>query len=97
MSKFYRRIPEVVQAFQITAGRYWDTSEWPEWLSDAQNSGLLDITPAALYPVGTIGGLLLRTPEGGRAIAVDDWVVRSPVGELYVRTAKTFAAEYNPI
>ena len=98
MNLRFRKKPVVIEAFQMTAVRRWDNSDWPEWLNRAWQ--LEHGTPGALYPIvaGTgDGALAIGTLEGPHLVSWDDWIIRGVKGEIYPCKPDIFAATYEPV
>ncbi len=94
----YRKKPVVIEAFQMTAERRMDNSEWPVWLGEAWNGerdaeGTLqrvDIN-AALPDT-----LEIVTLKGKHLVTCGDYIIRGVKGELYPCKPDIFAATYEP-
>ncbi len=99
----YRKKPIVVEAFQMTKERRWDSSEWPEWLNQAWNAktvkGGIWIDPGAPIAEGhdSVAELLCGTLEGVRRIDWNDWIIQGVKGELYLRKPDIFEATHEPV
>ena len=80
----YRKIPVVIEAFQMTRQRRVDNSEWPNWMHKAWNKERE--TVGSLYPTeeGTGDGtLVIGTLEGKHLVSWNDWIIQGVQGELY--------------
>ena len=93
MSK-YRKKPVVIEAFQMTKGRRWDNSEWPEWLhiawtTDPEEEG-------SLFCFGRGELLYITTLEGRHEVTFDDYIIQGVHGEIYPCKPKIFHATYLP-
>lgn len=94
----YRKKPVVIEAFQMTAARRADNTEWPHWLNEAWNQSRGD--PGSVYPIehGTGDGLLaIATLEGEHKVQWGDWIIRGIKGELYPCKPDIFAATYEEV
>ena len=92
MSKFVKK-PIVIDAFQMTAERMWDNSEWPEWLHLAWNG---NGEPGSM--TRAMGdGMVIATLEGNHRCEVNDWIIRGIKGELYPCKPDIFEATYEPV
>ncbi len=94
----YRKMPVVVEAFQMTEERRWDNSEWPTWLHEAWNR---DITEGALF-VSRVGNpdnslLSIGTKEGVMSVSWDDWIIQGVQGEIYPCKPDIFESTYELI
>jgi hypothetical protein len=87
----YRKKPVVIEAFQMTAQRKWDNSEWPNWLHEAWQKEYC--TPGSLYR-NPRGRMLIGTLEGSLEVSNDDWIIRGVQGEIYPCKPDIFAATY---
>ena len=91
----YQKKPVVIEAFQMTFDRRWNSLEWPEWLYSAWNLG--DGSYGSLEidsddPAKEL--LVIVTLEGPLRIAWDDWVIQGVKGELYPCKPDIFEATY---
>lgn len=91
----YRKKPVVIEAFQMTRGRRWDNSEWPEWLHEAWNRSQKE--PGAMFCLESSHGLFIRTLEGEHAVSWDDFIIQGVQGELYPCKPDIFEATYEPV
>ncbi len=92
----FRKLPVVIDAFQMTVERRWDNSEWPEWLNEAWNmegEGALCID--ADDPDSAL--LVIHTLEGVHRITWGDWIIRGVIGELDACKPDVFAMTYEAI
>jgi hypothetical protein len=74
----YQRIPEYVEAFQMSEEAQQNTKHWPDWAincADLDNRQIGAIFPTD--PESPANGFSLRTEYGVFAIPVDNWVVAS--------------------
>lgn len=93
----FRKLPVVIEAFQMTRERRTDNRDWPEWLNCAWNMERDEA--GACYPTvpGTGDGeLSIRTLEGEHFVSWGDWIIRGVKGELYPCKPDIFAATYEP-
>ncbi len=88
MPKFVR-IPEVVDAFQMTKEARWDNNDWPEWLFDAwdiaEGLGAVWCREEPVY---------VGTPEGTYNVAWGDWIVRDSAGDLWLYPDPAFHSAF---
>lgn len=89
----YRKKPIVIEAFQMTAARSMDNSEWPSWAHEAWQKEAHE--PGALVRQ-VDGGIGIVTLEGALKVSDDDWIIRGVKGELYPCKPDIFAATYEP-
>ena len=91
----YRKLPVVIEAFQMTSGAMESPFLWPNWLTEAWGKGLAE--PGRLFR-DTTGNFYLYTLENkaGREHCVDrnDWIIQGIQGELYPCKPDIFAATY---
>lgn len=93
MTTRYRKLPVVIEAFQMTKERRWDNSEWPNWLHRAWNTegeGCLAIDPDD--PEGE--RLYIGTLEGVYRVKWGDWIIQGVLGEIYPCAEAVFAETY---
>lgn len=93
----FRKKPVVIEAFQMTKGRRWDNSEWPNWLNQAWN---IDAGEGALFIDADDPKrerLVVGTKEGVHRISWDDWIIQGIQGELYPCKPDIFKATYEKI
>ena len=99
----YRKKPIVIEAFQMTAERRWDNSEWPQWLHAAWNvapgENAIWIDPdAPINPGrGSADQLVCGTLEGVHHITFDDWIIQGIQGEIYPCKPDIFEATYEAV
>ena len=86
----FRKNPVVIEAFQMTAKRRWDNSEWPNWLHEAWQIGLLCCEKTDPEP------LHINTLEGPLHITFDDYIIQGVQGEIYPCKPDIFEATYTP-
>jgi hypothetical protein len=98
MPKFVRK-PVEVEAFQMTKGRRWDNSEWPQWLHEAwqMDPGV----SGSLYPVidlqtGEASDNLLIgfEDEFPMLVAMGDWIVKDENDNLLALRPSEFEEQY---
>lgn len=97
----YRKKPVVVDAFQVTTARFYDTARWPQWVREAweRQAG----TPGSLYrPYFSTGdhpmvGLTVGTLEGPLNVSVNDWLIKGVKGEIYPCKPDVFEATYEEV
>ena len=73
----YRKKPVIIEAFQMTIERRWDSSEWPNWLNYASN--LAEGTKGSVWIDANDPDrikLVCGTLEGVHHIDWDDWIIQ---------------------
>lgn len=102
----YRKLPVIIEAFQITAVSRWSNNDWPEWLNYAWQKNPTE--PGAVYPMSihkmpgaheptASAELCVFTLEGVHRVDVGDWIIRGVAGELYPCKPDIFARTYAPV
>lgn len=91
----YRKKPVVIEAFQMTRERRADNSEWPDWLHEAWQSGV--VFPADWPKSDGTDELRINTMEGRHNVSWGDYIIRGVKGELYPCKPDIFAATYEPV
>lgn len=87
----YRKKPVVINAFQLTAERWDDNRDWPEWLNRAWNEGVF--FPSNLpQRIPTI-----KTLEGIHVVTIGDFIIQGVKGELYPCKPDIFEQTYEPV
>jgi len=92
----WRKKPVVIEAFQMTAERRMDNSDWPEWLNCAWN-GNRDVAGTVQrvdMQAAMPDALEVVTLEGNHRVTFGDWIIRGVKGELYPCKPDIFAATY---
>lgn len=89
MNYRYRKLPVIIQAFQMTETRRWDNSDWPEWLHKAWNFDACDI--GALFCGLDNTMLRIRTLEGEQLVSWGDFIIQGVQGEIYPCKPDIFA------
>lgn len=87
MAKF-KKLPEVVEAFQFDAYNFNEPSEWPDWAQDALRWDFivfLNETPCVL------------TAEGSKYAYCGDWVIQQADGTLAVMRELGFREAYTRV
>ena len=92
----FRKKPVVVEAFQFTAGRRLDNSEWPSWLNGAWQK---ESDVAGSFFCAPDGGedVFIMTLEGVHKVTPGDFIIQGIKGELYPCKPDIFAATYDPL
>lgn len=99
----FRKKPVVVEAFQMTAERRWDNSEWPIWLHEAWNTGPGE---GGMWPDPDIpdnpgydsaAELICGTLEGVVRIDWGDWIIQGVKGEIYPCKPDIFEMTYERV
>lgn len=93
MPKF-RKKPVVVEAFQMTADRFTDNKDWPEWLNYAWQK--LPSATGCFYftELAGVRTYWLATLEGSHEVSVNDFIIQGVKGELYPCKPDIFALTY---
>lgn len=93
----FRKKPIVIEAFQMTAERRTDNSEWPNWLNQAWQMQREAV--GSVYPTeaGTgDGALTIGTLEGQMRVNFGDYIIQGVNGELYPCKLDIFEKTYEP-
>jgi len=98
----YRKMPVVIEAFQMTKERRWDNSAWPEWLHRAWNTEgegcLRPDLDAPIDPGRESPSLLyIGTLEGAQRVSWDDWIIQGVQGEIYPCKPDIFNSTYEEV
>ncbi len=96
---FYRKKPVVIEAFQMTAARRMDNSDWPEWLHQAWNGnrnqqGTLQRADMTA-PLPDL--LEIVTLEGNHLVSWGDYIIQGVAGELYPCKPDIFEMTYESV
>ncbi len=95
MNHAYRKKPVVIEAFQMTEHHRWHKDEWPNWLLNAWQTGLIGIVDP---PPKTDGStLVISTLEGSLKVSPDDWIIQGVQGEIYPCKPDIFEATYEKV
>lgn len=90
----------IIEAFQMTEERRWDSSDWPDWLDRAWQAGPGEggvwIDPDAPIAEGheSAAELVCGTLEGVHRITWGEWIIKGIKGELYPCKPDVFEATY---
>ncbi len=84
----YRKKPVKVEAFTMTRACENRRTDWPEWLREAQATGVL-------Y-TGDDGLFRIKTLEGDHTVSWGDVIIQGVEGELYPCKPGIFAKTYEP-
>ena len=99
----YRKKPIVIEAFQMTAKRRWDNSEWPNWLNQAWNRehGENAVWPNPDAPPNpeqeSADELVCGTLEGVHIITFGDYIIQGIKGEIYPCKPDIFKKTYDSV
>jgi hypothetical protein len=98
--RLFRKIPLVIEAFQMTEERRNSNDGWPEWMHKAWQ--LDKNEPNSLHPLQTIpespnGLLCIRTLEGEMLVSWGDWIIQGVNGELYPCKDVIFRKSYEEV
>jgi hypothetical protein len=96
----FRKLPLVIQAFQMTKARRASNFDWPQWLHEAWQKPAHD--EGALWPSKERDSdgndpLRLGTMEGPLDIDWNDWIIKGVNGELYPCKPDIFRKSYEPM
>ena len=103
MPNKYRKKPVIIEAFQMTEGRRWDNSEWPDWLHMAwqRDRGENSMWPDPDCPPHpdhkSASELVCGTLEGVHRITFGDFIIRGVHGEIYPCKPDIFMETYEPV
>jgi hypothetical protein len=94
----YRKLPVVIEAFQMTRKRRDNNNDWPDWLNAAWLRA--PEKPSAAFP--TVRGdpnstMSIRTLEGVHEVSHDDWILQGVKGELYPCKPDIFDLTYEAV
>ncbi|MEE8113067.1 MAG: hypothetical protein V3T23_01810 [Nitrososphaerales archaeon] len=93
MNYQFRKLPIVIEAFQMTYERRQDNSDWPNWLHEAWNKKHEEI--GSFFPLSST--LLIHTLEGNHLVSEDDFIIQGIQGDLYSCKPDIFEATYEPV
>lgn len=97
MNYKYKRLPVVIEAFQMTKKRRWDNKDWPNWLHKAWNAPHGE-NALWISPDDTERELLVcGTLEGVHCITWNDYIIQGINGEIYPCKPAIFHKTYEPI
>lgn len=98
MEHRYRKRPIEVEAFQMTYGRRWDNSGWPQWLHMAWNGPDNEAGSLWIDPQDEKGeNLVCGTFERAVYVSWDDWIIQGVQGDLYPCKPDIFESTYEPV
>lgn len=86
----FRKKPVEIEAVKVRDLLAQSRSEWPEWVREAWQGGVLRLRP-------TKDEVKICTLEGNMVGNADDWIIRGVSGELYPCKPDIFAATYDPV
>lgn len=87
----YRKKPVVIEAHQMTADETANSSNWPQWLQDAWDTGVFGLRSKASQV------LSIETLEGPHTVSVDDWIIQGVKGELHPCKPDIFEMTYEQV
>ena len=93
MSFKYRKLPVIIEAFQITYDSFLKMSEWPDWLIDAEMRPPNQI--AALWSTGDT--IWCGTLEGPHKVTIGDYIIIGVKGEIYPCKPDIFEMTYEKV
>ena len=93
----YRKKPVVIEAFQMTAERRWDNSEWPKWLNKAWNYEVGEVGAVWPDPDNDGNTLACATLEGVMRIDAGDFIIQGVKGEIYPCKPDIFEQTYEAV
>lgn len=94
----YRKLPVVIEAFQMTPERRENNNGWPEWMHKAwqldrdENNSLHPTIPNT-----GDGTLSITTLEGEMLVSWGDWIIQGVNGELYPCKDEIFRKTYEEV
>jgi hypothetical protein len=91
-ARFYRKLPIVIEAWQLTEDNLWDVLEWAD--SKPYFSPTDPETHANGGPHTFLDGLSIFTLEGRMKADFGDYVIRGIKGEFYPCKPEIFEATY---
>lgn len=91
----FQKRPIIIEAFQMTPGRFRDERDWPTWLIAARDLAPNDMG-AFDYDKAT-DEYLIRTLEGAMRVDDGDWIIRGVHGELYPCKPEIFELTYKEV
>ncbi len=100
MSTKFRKKPVVIEAFQMTADRRQDNSEWPMWLNIAWNKDHSEegsVWPENYPNSNGKDRLCIRTLEGIHVVSWGDWIIQGIQDELYPCKHNIFEQTYESV
>lgn len=71
--------------------------DMPDWLVEARQAGVADVSVETVGGLEHQVGLRLRTSGGWHEVAAGDWVVKGAHGELYSVKSEMFAEGYEDV
>jgi hypothetical protein len=99
MNHRYRKLPVVIEAFQMTAEARKSTDDWPTWLVHARH--LLAGEVGSVWPLyrEQIGfPIMVQTLENASVKVMEgDWIIKGVEDELYPCKPSVFAATYEQV
>lgn len=93
----YRKKPVVIEAFEFTADKRRDNSDWPEWLNEAWN---MDAgVPGAFFcdTSPPYDEVFIHTLEGVHYVSLGDFIIQGVQGELYPCKPDIFRQTYEAV
>lgn len=97
----YRKLPVEVEAFQMTAARRYDNSEWPHWLHEAWNKPVTEKGALFHNPDGCLEEeptpLFIQTLEGTQKVSFGDYIIQGVAGEINPCKPDIFEKTYEKV
>lgn len=100
MNHKYRKLPVVIEAFQMTKETRQDNKDWPEWLNLAWNkewNELGAVSPKNFPHSDGTDPLMIMTLEGFMEVEWDAYIVQGIEGELYACRGDIFEKTYEKV
>jgi len=91
----FRKIPIVIEAFQMTEEARVDNSNWPNWLNEAWQASI--VYPMDYPESNGKDKLKIKTLEGDHLVSWDDWIIQGVNGELYPCKPDIFEKTYEEV
>ena len=97
MKHHYKKLPVIIEAFQMTQAHRESNANWPQWLNEAWNRDPHEIN--AVYPVNHPNSdgtdpVVIRLSGGLQVVPWNDWIIKGVEGELYPCPHTVFCATY---
>lgn len=94
----FRKLPVVIEAFQMTKERRWDNKDWPNWLNQAWNTDKNNENAMWINPGDEKKErLVLGTLEGVHCVEWDDYIIQGVKGEIYACKPDIFEMTYEKV
>lgn len=91
----YRKLPVIIEAFQMTKEKRWDNKDWPNWLNKAWNGNIgVEGTMFCSEQLPN-EDLFIITLEGTQKISWGDYIIQGIKGEIYPCKPDIFEKTYD--